>query len=422
MSWSSTPPRRIAALAALAAMLVAGGCTTKKADTANAGSSGKLATGPGVTDQAIKLGVLSDRTGPFAAAGKGIEQGRLLFWDERNAQGGVCGRKVEFVVKDHGYNTQNAVTAYAQLKTGVLALDELLGSPVIAALQPNVESDKMLTLAASWSSSLLGNPYVVITGTTYDVEMINGVDWLSRNKGLSKGDKIGHIFLEGDFGENAVAGSRAATKELGLQLVEHKIKPTDADLTAQVTALRAAGAKAVLLTTTPPQTASAVAVAEASGFDATFLASFPSFSPALLKSPARAALEKKLLLATSIAPVSATSAGPAAVRTALAARYPDQPKTSFVIYGYAQGQIMAKVLDAACKNGALTRDGLLTAFQSLADVQTDGLVAPLNYSKPGQIPARQTYILRPDAGAVGGLSQVQDLFESTLATSYQPTS
>jgi len=402
----------------VAVLLAATGCATKKTG-AEPVAAGALATGAGVTGSTIKLGVLSDRTGPYAGLGKSVEQGRKLFWDARNGQGGVCGRQVEFVMLDHGYNAQHAVTAYAQVKDDVLALHELLGSPMIAALLPSLESDQMLTGALSWSSNLLTNPYVVISGTTYDVEMINGVYHLTQTKGLAKGDKIGHVYLEGDYGENAAAGSRAAAKEYGLELLEHKIKPTDTDLTAQVTALKAAGAKAVLLTVTPAQTASAVGVAEASGFDATFMASSPAFSTALLSGPAKAALEKRLLVATSIAPFSSASNGPAEVRKAFLAKYPDQVKSQYTMYGYAQGQIMAKVLDAACKNGSLTRAGLLKAFQSLKDVQTAGLVAPLDFSKPGAIPARQSYILRPDASAAGGQTQVQDLFAAPLATSYK---
>ena len=422
MSWllmqrSLRRPGRGLPLAALALALLVAGCSTKS-EAQQADTGGGLATGPGVTGQVIKLGALTDRTGPFAAAGKALEQGRTMFWEDKNANGGVCDRRVEFVVKDHGYNAQHAVTAYSQLKGDVLALHELLGSPMIAALLPSLQTDRMLTLAASWSSSLLANPYVVVSGTTYDLEMINGIDWLTRKKGLAKGDRIGHIFLEGDYGENAAAGSRAAAAEYGLQLVEQKIKPTDTDLTTQVTALRGAGVRFILLTTTPPQTASAVAVAEASGYGATFLGNSPSFSAALLSSPAKAALEKRLLVSTSLAPFSSDEPGPAKVRTAFLAKYPDQLKSTFVMYGYAQGEIMAQVLQTACDNGELTRAGLLEAFQSLENVRTDGLVAPLDYSKPGQIPARQVRLVRPDAAAPGGLTEVQSLFVAALATGY----
>src|SRR5256886_4929797 len=414
--------RRRAVLAiSLVAVFAAAGCSTKAVDTSSSPSAGKLATGPGVTDTTITLGVLTDRTGPYAGLGKAVEQGRTLFWDDRNAKGGVCGRKVQFVLKDHGYNPQNAVTAYASIKDNVLALHELLGSPEIAALLDSIQSDQMLTGALSWSSSLLSNPYVVISGTTYDVEMINAVDWLVKHKGLTKGDKIVHIFHEGDYGENGDAGVVAAAKEYGLELLPYKIKPTTADLTAQVTALKSAGAKAILLTVAPAQTASAVGVAAASRYAAPFVANAPSFSTALLATAAKPALEKQLYISTSIAPFSSAANGPTTVRNAFLAKYPDATKIQYAMFGYAQAQIMATILETACKNNDLTRAGLLKAFQSQTNVSTDGLIAPLDFSKPGGIPARQTYILKPDSAAAGGLTQVQDLFSAPLAQSYTPS-
>ncbi len=88
MSRSSAPPSRTRLLvaAALAVILTAAGCSTKSDQTTQA-AAGELATGPGVTDQVIKLGVLTDRTGPFAAAGKSAEQGRQLFWDTEERPG-----------------------------------------------------------------------------------------------------------------------------------------------------------------------------------------------------------------------------------------------------------------------------------------------------------------------------------------------
>lgn len=281
----------------------------------------------------------------------------------------------------------------------------------------------MPTLAVSWSSSLLSNPYVILSGTTYDVEMINGLHWLMQSKGLTKGAKVGHIYLEGDYGGNALAGSKAAAAEFGLTIVDTKIKATDTDLTAQVTALKNQGASFVLLTGSSAQTASAVSVAEANGFDMTFLGSNPTFSPALLAGPAKAALEKRYYAVTSTAPYVSAAAGPSRLRTELTTKFPDQAKSgsAFVVYGYGQGMIMYRILEAACKGGSLTRAGVLKSFQSLATVQTDGLIATLDYSKPGTIPARQVYVVRPDSTVAGGLSQVQDLFAAPFAATYAPT-
>ncbi len=401
------------------ALLLTAGCSTTETTTEVAPND-RVATGPGVTDTTIRLGVLTDRSGPFALASKHIEAGRTLFWDKKNADGGVCGRKVEFVTRDHGYNVQRAVAAYTRMQPQVLAFAELLGSPELAALQSRLRADEALTMAASWSSQLLSNPYLVITGATYDIEAIDGISWLMHDRGLARGNTIGHIFLQGDYGENAAAGSRAAAKEYGLRLVEQMIKPTDSDLTDQITALRGAGATFVLLTTTPAQTASAVGAAAATGSHATFLASGPAYHPALLKTPARDALLENLLVTTPIAPFTSPASGPTRVRRAFMDRYPGQLPSISVDYGYAQAMVMAQILQAACDRGSLTRPGLLSAFHSLRHADTEGLVAPMDYSRTGKIPARQIDIARPDDMALGGLSEVQWAASDPLALTFQP--
>ena len=139
----------------------------------------------------------------------------------------------------------------------------------------------------------------------------------------------------------------------------------------------------MLLTTTPPQAASAVAVAQASGLDLTFVGSNPSFSPALLASPAAEALQASYLMVSSIAPYASDAPGPTAVREAFATEFAGETPTHFVLYGYAQGELMAQILETACDNGALTREGLQEAFQSLDDVDTQGLMAPDGLQRPG---------------------------------------
>ena len=136
----------------------AAGCSTKADDTTQA-AAGRAGNRPGrhrPGDQARR----ADRPDRALRRRRQVAPNRdaSSSGTRRTPQGGVCDRKVEFVVKDHGYNAQNAVTAYAQIKDEVLALDELLGSPMIAGLLPDLEADQMLTMAASWSSSLLSQP------------------------------------------------------------------------------------------------------------------------------------------------------------------------------------------------------------------------------------------------------------------------
>jgi hypothetical protein len=77
---------------------------------------------------------------------------------------------------------------------------------------------------------------------------------------------------------------------------------------------------------------------------------------------------------------------------------------------------MAAILEAACKAGTLDRPGLLKAFQSLTNLETDGVLAPLNYSRKGESPATKVFITKPNKDTPGGLDLVQDLVEYPEAT------
>jgi len=380
-----------------------------------------VAAGPGVTDSTITLGVLTDQTGPFAEVSQDIQVGRALFWVERNAHGGVCGRKVQFLVRDHRYEVPRAVTGYTELRPKVLAFAELLGSPQLAALDSKVRADQILTLAASWSSRLLGNPYLVITGATYDVETIDGISWLVQHEGLNRGDTIGHIYLRGDYGQDAAAGSRAAAAGYGLRLAEQMIEPTDRDLTAQIAALRDAGARFVVLSTTPAQTAAAVGAADAMNYRPGFLASAPAYHPALLRTPARDTILRQLLVTTQIAPFASVLPGPAQVRRIFQDRYPGRRASLWINVGYAHSMVMAQVLQAACDRRALTRPGLMNALHSIRNFDTGGLVPRMDYSHSGRIPTREVNLAEPGSTALGGLTMLFSPLTAQLAAQYQPT-
>ncbi|GAA0643861.1 hypothetical protein GCM10009535_21520 [Streptomyces thermocarboxydovorans] len=118
---------------ALALLLAVSGCSSK-ADGGDKGGDAAdgVRTGPGVSADAIRLGSLTDLTGPYATLGKSIVQAQQMWADEVNAKGGICGRKIEIVVKDHGYDVQKAVTAYADISADIVAMPQVIGSPVVA--------------------------------------------------------------------------------------------------------------------------------------------------------------------------------------------------------------------------------------------------------------------------------------------------
>jgi ABC-type branched-subunit amino acid transport system substrate-binding protein len=413
--------RRLVISIALLLALTATACTKGGDDTGQGGNAGGIKTGPGVTADTIRLGALLDLTAVFAANSKSIAEGMRLYWDGRNQAGDVCGRKVQLDIQDHGYDPQKAVALYRQSSGNVLAYQAILGSPVISALLPSIQQDKVLAGMAAWTSQVLPNQYVQITGATYDIDMINGIDFLMREKGLKKGDKIGHIYFEGDYGENAVKGSKYAAAQAGLAVVQQKIKPTDTDLSAQVAALSRAGVKAILLSAAGPQTTSVASVAKSSGLNVPIIGNAPTFTPQLLRTPAATALKANLYIVTSLAPPALSAAGVQQFLRAFQAKYPKSiPTQNGSLFGYAAAQITGAALDQACKNKDLTRQGLITALHSLKAYDTRGLVAGrLDYSNPAQPPTRMTYFSKVDPDAPGGLETVGDPYVSAAATSYQ---
>jgi ABC-type branched-subunit amino acid transport system substrate-binding protein len=381
--------------------------------------SGGVRTGVGVTDDTITLGALTDETGPYATAGRSITNAAQLYYARVNAAGGICGRRVELLVRDHGYDVDAAVAAYTEVEPQVLGFEQLLGSPMTAALLTNIESDRVLTAPASWASTLLTNPYVAVMGTTYDVETINAYDYLTRTKGLRRGDVVGHVYVGGEYGDNALLGSKDAAARQGLTVREVRIKPTDENLATQMAGLKAAKVRAVVLTTGPKQTASAVGAATVLGLGVPIIGNSPSYSSALLRTPVAAALAAHFTLLGSAAPVSTDLPEIHKVVQAYRAAYPQAAVDSSVVYGYGAAVAYAEILRAACANGDLTRDGVVSAFRAAKHIDTGGLLAPLDFSRRGASPAVQIYVSRPDASVEGGLSVVEPLFAADAASTYR---
>ncbi len=410
---------RSGAVALIGVALVASACSTKS--TSSGGStSGGVKTGPGVTASKIRLGVLTDESGVFASLGTTVTQGNQLGVDAINKAGGICGRQIELEVQDHGYDVQKAVSLYAQEQPNVAGMLQLLGSPMTTALLDQLKTDHMLGATATWASTLLRSDDIQISGATYDIEQINGISYLFDEGKIKKGDKIGHIYLEGEYGANGLAGAKFAAEKLGLTVVPIQIKATETDLTSAIGQLKSAGVTEVGLTTTPKQTASAVGVAAVAKFNVPFLGNNPTFSPLLLGTPAGPALEANLYISGSSIPLSADNPEAKQVLAAFKAKYPGKPSNAGVTYGYGVAQIYAQTLKAACDKKDLSRIGIESAFRTLTNVDTKGLIAPLDYSKPGEIPARQTFIVRPNKAnlAIDGLKVEKDLFESEIAKAY----
>ena len=387
------------AAVSVALVLAASGCSTKSSDSETS-TQGGVKVGRGVSGDTIQLGALTDLTGVFAALGKDITNAQSLYWKDQK----VCGKyTVEETVKDHGYDTQKGIQLYSSIHNDVLAIEQTIGSPINTGLMPQFDADHMVNIPAAWAQSLTEDPQIAVVGATYEVEMINVLDYLLDEGMIKEGDKIGHIYFEGEYGEGGLAGSKYFAEQHGMTVVEQQIQSTDADMTAQVTKLKAEGVKAIALTVAPGQTASVAGVAAAQGLDVPIAGNNPVFAPALLEGPAGKSLKDNLYVASPVAPFDKL---PDLLEKYQAA-HPGDP-TLGVVWGTAAADVMRQILDKACENGDLTPEGVSKAKDEMGTVETDGMAVPLTF-ETGQSPSDASYIVRA-ADVPGGATAVSDKF------------
>ncbi len=381
------PGKRTGVLLAAALLAAASGCSTKAQTGAGGGGS------QGVSGNEIRLGVLTDLTGSFAALGSDITNANSLFWEKQNAGAKVCGGKtVKLDIKDTNYRAEQGVQLYSGMKDNILAMQQTIGSPINTALEKSYETDKMVNLPSAWARNLTKPPGNGVVGATYDIEMVNVLDYALKEGKISQGDKLGHIYFEGEYGANGLAGAQFFAQKHGMQVVEAKIKATDPDMSAQITQFKGAGVKAVLLTVAPTQTGSAAAAAGAQGLDVPFIANNPVFAPALLNGAAAPFLKKNLLIAS---PFPAFDTQPQ-VLSDFKAKYNANNPSLGVIFGTGMSEVMRQIIEKACAatGNNPTRQAMVDAKNSLSNIDTKGLVVPIDFSVgPNKSPSRKSYIL-----------------------------
>ncbi|MGK3942163.1 ABC transporter substrate-binding protein [Streptomyces caeruleatus] len=411
-----------AAAGALAALLVLAGCSSKAKDSddGDKAAAGGVRTGDGISGKTITLGALTDMTGVYATLGKSVTQAQQLYVKQLNAAGGVCGYKLALSVRDHGYDPQKAVSGYTELEPKVLGFTQFIGSPFVAAVKQRIDGqDKGLVLPQAWSAALLGSPYIRVIGSTYDIETMNAVDFLIKEKGVRKGDRIGHVYFEGDYGESALAGSKHIAKQSGLTVVEQKIKPTDNDMTAQVTALKQAGVKAIVISAGPRQAASLVGVAAASGFTVPVIGNNSAFAPQLLATQAGPALMKNYYVASPSLPIGADTPQAKKLVADYRAAYPKDALDNGIVAGWTAVSAFGEALKKACASKDLTREGVDKALLSI-DSYDIGFGVAQDFTDPTSPSSHESVILQPDKNVTGGMRVVREAGASEAAEGYTP--
>ena len=404
------------ALAGLSvAALALAGCSTKADGNGNGntnpgdnGDNGNtVTTGAGINGTTINIGVALDLTGPFAVLSTDHNRGVELYWEEKNADGGVGGvYDVTLDVKDHGYNVQNAVTVYQELAPNVLAFQDFVGGSHTAAVLPDAEADSRLLLPSSATHLLAESSSIMLVNALYDMDMEIVFEWLVEQGEISSGDTVANIYGEGDYGEESHAGVLAAAERHGVTVESYLVKPTDTDMTAPVTDALAKGATAMLASTTPGQTASIATVLQTADADIAIGGSWPSYAPGLLDTGAADYLIEHFVAAAYVTTFD-TPAG-SALFESLTEKFPGETITNQAAMGYAAAYVLDSVLEAAYAAGDLTPEGVIEARTSIGTINSDGLFPPLSFGELGQSPTNAGYMVAFDPNVDGKLKTISD--------------
>jgi ABC-type branched-subunit amino acid transport system substrate-binding protein len=388
----------ICVLAFTTILMVLSGCANS-----NSGSStSSLKAGPGVdvTNKTITLGILSPYSGPVAdPIGIPLAKGIEVYFDSVNASGGIDGYKVKFLDEDTQYNPQLAVQLYNQIHTKVLMIADSLGTPPTFAIKDLASADHMLVSAATLSSALAREKYLILVGTPYRLQVENAFDYVVNKLGVQN-PAVGIIYQNDEYGQDGLTGYKEAVSFYHLHDVgQAAYGATDTDFTAEVSQMKAAGAKYVFLTSIPTATAGIVATAYKLGYNPQWILQSPAFAQALLAVPGLGALLSHDWLVSQGASWGDTSQpGMAQMLNDVAKFAPDQKPDGFFQFGYTESKITYEILKKALDNNDITRDGLLTAFESLKSVDLGGLLPPVTYgSSPNErVPTRDSIIFAID--------------------------
>ena len=94
----------------------------------------------GVTKDSVKIGLMGDLTGPIAEGWIQIAHGAKSYFKMVNDEGGIHGRKIDYILEDDRYSIPLALSCFKKLvyKDKIFVLQAASGVGHTAALVPLV--------------------------------------------------------------------------------------------------------------------------------------------------------------------------------------------------------------------------------------------------------------------------------------------
>jgi branched-chain amino acid transport system substrate-binding protein len=245
--------------------------------------SARAADTPGVTATEIKIGHTIAYSGPASAYGI-IGKTHTAFWNQVNEQGGVAGRKINFISLDDGYTPPKTVEQVRRLveQDQVAFLFNTLGTPTNSAIQ-KVPHLFLATGADKWGD-YEHFPWTIGYQPSYRTEAQIYTKYMLKEKPDAK---MAILYQNDDFGKDYPAGVKDVLGDkFDAKTVLATYETTDATLDSQVTALQASGAEVLLVAAIPKFAAQAIKKVHDLGWKPLFLMTNVSNSVGAVITPA----------------------------------------------------------------------------------------------------------------------------------------
>jgi len=246
--------------------------------------------GPGASDTEIKIGNTMPYSGPASAYGT-IGKAEAAYFGMVNEQGGINGRKINFISRDDGYSPPKTVEVVRKLveEDQVLLVFNPLGTPPNTAIRGYLNDNKVPQLFVATGADKWNDPknfpWTMGYQPSYRIEArIYGRYILKELPNA----KIALLYQNDDFGKDYLIGLREGLGDKAdkMLVATKTYETTDPTVDSQIVSLQGSGADVLVTAAIPKFAAQAIRKVYDIGWKPTHIVSNVSSSVGAVMKPA----------------------------------------------------------------------------------------------------------------------------------------
>jgi branched-chain amino acid transport system substrate-binding protein len=215
---------------------------------------------PGASDSEIRIGNIMPYSGPASAYGI-IGKTEAAYFNKINAEGGINGRKLNFISYDDSYSPPKTVEQARKLVESdeVLLIFNSLGTPPNSAIHKYMNAKKVPQLFVATGATKWNDPqhfpWTMGWQPNYQSEGRIYAAYLIKNH---PDGKIAILYQNDDYGKDYVKGLKDGLNGKIPIIAELPYETTDPTVDSQIINLKASGADVFFDVTTPKFAAQAI--------------------------------------------------------------------------------------------------------------------------------------------------------------------